>query len=102
MHRAGIVACVVFGLTASSASASAQSSSATESAWDIRASLATYVFTSEDNYVQPTVTADHGRLHLESRYNYEEHHTLSALVGWNFEFGETVKLDLTPIEKTRN
>ena len=65
--------------------------------WDVRASLATYVLTDEDNYVQPTVAADHGALHLESRYNYEERRSLSAFVGWNARFGDTVKLELTPM-----
>jgi len=97
MNRAAIASGIVLALIGSCVSASAQSASPTDENWDIRASLATYVFTSEDNYVQPTITADHGRLHLESRYNYEEHHSLSALVGWNLEFGETVKLDLTPM-----
>jgi hypothetical protein len=47
--------------------------------------------------VQPTITADRGALHLEARYNYEDRQSTSAFVGWNLEFGDTVKVDLTPM-----
>ena len=66
-------------------------------AWSFRVSAATYILPDEENYVQPTVTADRGALHLETRYNYEDHESVSAFVGWNLEFGDTVKLALTPM-----
>ena len=36
-----------------------------------------------------------GWLHLEARYNYEGIGTGSAWVGWNFGFGEKLRLDAT-------
>ncbi len=41
------------------------------------------------------MTADRGWLHLEARYNYEGIGTGSAWVGWNFGFGEKLRLDAT-------
>jgi hypothetical protein len=51
----------------------------------------------DDDYAQPTVTADRGTLHLETRYNYEGHETGSVWVGYNFEGGEALPWELTPI-----
>jgi hypothetical protein len=65
--------------------------------WSVGASLAWYFVLDRTNYPQPTVTADRGPLHLEARYNYEGLRSASFFVGWNFEFGETLKLGLTPM-----
>ena len=65
--------------------------------WDIRASAASYIFPDADNYLQPTVAIDHGALHLEGRYNYEDQRSVSGFIGWNFEFGTTIALHLTPM-----
>ena len=35
-------------------------------------------FVPDDWYLQPTMIADRGRLHLESRYNYEDRESLST------------------------
>ena len=66
-------------------------------AWEVRASAATYFLPDDDNYVQPVVTVDHNRLHLEGRYNYEDRSSVSAFVGWNLAFGTAVTLELTPM-----
>jgi hypothetical protein len=58
---------------------------------------ALYVLPDEENFLQPTLRADHGRLHLETRYNYEDRGSLSFFAGANFEFGEKVTLTLTPM-----
>jgi hypothetical protein len=65
--------------------------------WSARASVATYILPDDDNYVQPTVTADGDALHLEGRYNYEDRHSFSGFVGWNLEAGSKVKLEVTPM-----
>src|SRR5689334_15062740 len=59
-----------------------------ERKWSFSASAYTYVVPGEPAYVQPTVTADRGWLHLEARYNYEDLETGSAWVGYNFAGGE--------------
>lgn len=70
---------------------------ASASGWSGFASMAVYVVPDDANYVQPTVAADRGWLHLEARYNYEAQRTASFWVGANFEVGETVALALTPM-----
>jgi hypothetical protein len=66
-------------------------------AWSFFASAYVYVVPDSSNYVQPSLTADHERLHLEARYNYEAQKTGSAWVGWNFSGGNTVEWELTPM-----
>ena len=68
-----------------------------ESAWSFSASAYTYVIPDSPNYVQPTVTADHGSFHLEARDNYEGLHTGSVWVGYNFSGGKKLTWEFTPI-----
>jgi len=49
------------------------------------------------NYINPNLTADHGGLHLEARYNYEDLETGSLWVGYNFSAGQNVVLQATPM-----
>jgi hypothetical protein len=65
--------------------------------WEWGPSVLWYVLRGEKDYLQPTLTVDRGALHLEGRYNYEARDTGSAWVGWNFSFGEELKLGLTPM-----
>jgi hypothetical protein len=66
-------------------------------AWSFAASLYAYFVPQDRDYLQPTVTADHGWLHLEARYNYEDFETGSVWIGYNFAGGETWEWALTPI-----
>ena len=81
------------------ASGAQEPSGATPSvpAWAFEATLLFYVVPDETNYLLPIVTADHGPVHLEARYNYEALRTASFFVGWNLAFGDTVTFTLTPI-----
>ncbi|MGA8892587.1 MAG: hypothetical protein WB493_13530 [Anaeromyxobacteraceae bacterium] len=65
--------------------------------WEWGPSVLWYVLREERDYLQPTLTVDRGPLHLEGRYNYEARDTGSAWVGWNFTFGEDLRLGLTPM-----
>ena len=65
--------------------------------WSFSASAYTYFVYGEQDYVQPTLTADHGWLHLEARYNYEALDTSSAWVGYNFSGGGKLAWELTPM-----
>src|SRR5262245_65686826 len=65
--------------------------------WSFSVSAYTYLLPDEGNYVQPTMTADRGWLHLEARYNYEDKDTGSAWIGYNFGGGDTVAWELTPM-----
>jgi len=66
-------------------------------AWECEVSGAVYVLPDEEDFVQPTARADRGRLHLETRYNYEDRHSLSAFAGASFAFGERAEVTLTPM-----
>lgn len=45
----------------------------------------------------PTLTADKQWLHLEARYNYEDLKTGALFIGWNFNAGDKLSFDATPI-----
>jgi len=70
---------------------------APEKAWSFSASAYTYVLPDDPDYVQPTIAADCGWLHLEGRFNYEDLDTGSAWFGYNFSVGETLTLEFTPM-----
>ena len=65
--------------------------------WEGRASLAAYFLPDESNYLIPIAAVDHGGLHLEARYNYEDRRTGTVFAGWNFEFGGAVEGAVTPM-----
>ena len=66
-------------------------------AWTFSASGYTYILPAEPNYLQPTVTADRHRLHLEARFNYEARDTGSIWAGVNFSGGDALSWELTPM-----
>jgi hypothetical protein len=68
-----------------------------EKAWTFSASATTYIVPDSHEYVQPTLTADRGWLHLETRYNYENLETGSVWVGYNFSGGKKVEWEFTPM-----
>ena len=75
----------------------ALSKEADEQAWSFSASVSTYIVPNDQEYVQPTFTADRGWLHLEARYNYENLETGSAWVGYNFSGGKKLEWEFTPM-----
>ncbi len=80
-----------------SPSRAAPEAEAEETGWEFGLSGALYVLPDEGDYVQPTFKADRGLFHFEARYNYEDRDSTSFFVGANFEFGEELKLALTPM-----
>jgi hypothetical protein len=75
----------------------AAAQTAAESPWSFSAFAYTYIVPEDSNYVQPTVTADRKRLHLEARFNYEDRNTGSVWAGFNFSGGDAVSWELTPM-----
>ena len=65
--------------------------------WSADASVTAYLVPDDHDYLQPTLSADRGRWHLEGRYNYEALNTGSAWLGWNFEGGDTWEFEFTPM-----
>ncbi len=70
---------------------------ATKDSWSFGASAWFYVVPDTDLLVNPNFTADHGRLHLEARYNFEARQAGSAWIGSNFSVGDKVVLEVTPM-----
>ena len=70
---------------------------AEDTGWEFGLSGALYVLPDEEDFLQPTFKADRGLFHFETRYNYEDRDSTSFFVGANFEFGDKVKLALTPM-----
>ena len=68
-----------------------------EKKWSFSASAYTYIVPDSQVYVQPTIMAERGWLHLEARYNYENLKTGSLWVGYNFSVGEKLALEFTPM-----
>jgi hypothetical protein len=65
--------------------------------WSFSATVYTYLVPDSRDYVQPTIAADRGWLHLEARYNYEALDTGSAWVGYNFGGGDKLAWAVTPM-----
>lgn len=65
--------------------------------WSFSAAAYTYDLPDEANYVQPTLAADRGWLHLEARYNYEDRETGSAWIGYRVGGGEGLAWEITPM-----
>ena len=96
--------CLVIALLIACTDAAAQATTPSPPAattgaatWSFGASAYAYFVPEEDDYIQPTFTADRDRLHLEARYNYEDRHTASTWIGWNFSGGRSVAFEFTPI-----
>jgi hypothetical protein len=68
-----------------------------DKSWNFSFSTLTYLAQHERDYANPNFTADYDRLHLEARYNYEALRTGSVWMGYNFETGDTVKFEVTPM-----
>ena len=73
------------------------SAAAGETPWTFSVAAYTYTLSDDRHYVQPTVTANQGWLHLEARSNYEGLNTGSAWLGVNFSGGKTLEWQLTPM-----
>ena len=83
--------------TAQAGSQTAPSTTESAGSWSVDVTGAAYLLPDDEDFVQPTAKADRGRLHLETRYNYEDRESLSFFGGVNFEFGDKVTLALTPM-----
>ena len=66
-------------------------------AWSVSASVAVYALPDEDNYAQPTMTADRGPIHLEARYNYEALRTASLWAGYAMRGDGRIQWELLPM-----
>jgi len=65
--------------------------------WSFSAAVNFYIVPDDQEYIQPTLTADRGWLHLEARYNYESRDTASLWIGYNFIGGKSLEWEFTPM-----
>lgn len=65
--------------------------------WSFGVSVYEYLLPGDTDYVQPTISADRGWLHLEARYDYEDLKSGSFWFGRNFSGGDTVEWSVTPM-----
>jgi hypothetical protein len=65
--------------------------------WSFSCSTYGYIVPHDRSYVSPMVSAEHGSLHLEARYNYEDQQTGSLWVGYNMSVGQRLVLEATPM-----
>jgi hypothetical protein len=55
--------------------------------WKLELELNGFFQLGESTHLAPTASFDHGPLHLEGRYNYEDLETGTLFVGWGFRWG---------------
>jgi hypothetical protein len=77
--------------------AAAPAPPADETGWSFSAYAYAYLVPDDSDYVQPTLTADRGWLHLEARYNYEDFNTGSLWLGYNLSAGDKLAVEFTPM-----
>jgi hypothetical protein len=65
--------------------------------WSWSASAYQYWLPADSDYLLGIATADHGALHLEARWQYEDLRSASVFAGWTFEAGEALRLEVTPM-----
>lgn len=65
--------------------------------WSFGGLILGYWMPDENSYLQPTITADSGALHLEARYQYEALETGSVWLGYNLSGAGQVSWELTPM-----
>ena len=83
-------------LSVTPSAAFAQAASAVTE-WEFEASLYNYFLPEESDFLVSAFAADRGWLHLEARFNSEALDTGSVWIGYNFDGGDTVTWDLTPM-----
>lgn len=70
---------------------------APEGGWDIEPSLLTILYRDTIALWNPALTADHGNLHVEARYQWEDWRTASVWAGRWFGFGDAFHVDVAPM-----
>lgn len=93
MRRLTIYSVIVLGLHSQSVLAQTPDTSA----WQFGAEANNYFFQGGDYIFLPVFKADKNRLHLETRYNYEDLKTFSAWAGYNFSGGGKIAYTITPM-----
>jgi hypothetical protein len=83
--------------TATSQSAETTSSESDKEQWSLYLNVSAYLVPHDRSYVSPAFTADRNNIHLAARYNYENTETGSLWFGYNFNRGDNIVLEVTPM-----
>jgi len=86
-----------FILICCSAMAQEYATGTADSTWSFSASGYYYFIPEDKNTFTFIGTADHKKLHLETRYNYEDQNTASVFVGWRFKTNGKVQFEAIPM-----
>jgi hypothetical protein len=97
MDRLPAFARCVLAAAATLAASAQEAAAEPPAAWTGSAAVSWYALPDEDDFLLPVLIAEHDRLHLEARYNYEDRDTASLFAGWAFSTGTTVELGATPM-----
>jgi len=92
-----LAAFIALAMLAGQALAQTPANAPAQEPWSFNLVTDGYIVPNEDGYVSPTFSADRDWLHLEARYNYENLRTGSLWIGYNFEAGKKLVLDVTPM-----
>lgn len=65
--------------------------------WSLSFNLSGYLVPHDRSYASPSFSAERQHLYLGARYNYEDKETGSLWVGYNFEAGDKLVLQATPM-----
>lgn len=65
--------------------------------WAFNAAVMGFLYTDTIALWNPAITADHGNLHLEARYQWEDWRTGSVWAGRTFGFGNELSVNVTPM-----
>jgi hypothetical protein len=65
--------------------------------WNMEGAILGFLYTDTIALWNPSFTADHGNLHLEARYQWEDWRTASVWAGRNFAFGNELAVSVTPM-----
>ena len=65
--------------------------------WAFSFNLSGYLVPNDQSYASPTISADKRQFHFGARYNYEDQQTGSLWIGYNFEVGDKLLLQATPM-----
>lgn len=84
---------IIFLVLISSASAFSQDKDSADR-WNVESDVNFY-FLPQEFILLPVIRADKNKLHLEARYNYEDLHTFSGWIGYNFSGGKKIEYAIT-------
>lgn len=65
--------------------------------WAFSFNLSGYLVPNDHYYASPAFSADKRQFHFGARYNYEDQQTGSLWIGYNFEVGDKLLLQATPM-----